>query len=242
MHHFRSDGGTKAHNHGTRPRRHVITEVERVVDAVAVTGASAPVNRCQAQHARHRQPTVRAGKQVDAYEGHRGRRYPRPVPPAPRPSDAVETSTRPSLRTPFTRERNGRSSLARVAAIRESGGRLERRRCRVGRRERRGRRRRCGGSLASRRTCGRRRRCRCPSCRCRWRSAASSAGLTSGRTPSCRAATRRRARRARRSCSTRRAAARCRGARAHCLMSLRVSFAVTPPTTSRTPCNSPELQ
>ena len=32
------------------------------------------------------------------------------------------------------------------------------------------------------------------------------------------------------------------GCAAHCLMSLRVSFAVTPPTTSRTPCNSPELQ
>lgn len=32
------------------------------------------------------------------------------------------------------------------------------------------------------------------------------------------------------------------GCAAHCLMSLRVSFAVTPPTTNRTPCNSPELQ
>ena len=32
------------------------------------------------------------------------------------------------------------------------------------------------------------------------------------------------------------------GCAAHCMMSLRVSFAVTPPTTSRTPCNSPELQ
>ena len=32
------------------------------------------------------------------------------------------------------------------------------------------------------------------------------------------------------------------GCAAQCMMSLRVSFAVTPPTTSRTPCNSPELQ